>query len=74
MFPAVSRPETCDEAIHKGSYSLELVPGSLKTQEMCIKEVKDPWDLEFVPMDLITQEMCDDAVCEDPHSLQFFPY
>ena len=37
------------QGIHNGPWLLKFVPDSFKTQEMCIKEVKeDPWALEFV--------------------------
>ena len=51
---------------------MEFLPDSFKTQEMCIKEVKeDPWDLLQVPDHFKTQVMCDNAVFEDPCSFQF---
>ena len=44
-------------------YSLEFVPGHVKTQEMCNEVVRtESCSLKFVPDHLKTQDMRDEAV------------
>ena len=52
-------------------YSLEFVPGHLKTQEICDEAVhREPYTLRYVPDHLKTQEMCHEAVGRDSCSLE----
>ena len=55
-------------------YSLEFVPGHLKTQEMCDEAVcREPYTLKYAPDHLKTQEMCNEVLGRDLCSLEFFP-
>ena len=63
-----------NEAADIGAYPLVYVPDKFKTQEMCIKAVKeDPWQLHYVPDQYKTQEMCNEAVCKEPYMLYYVP-
>ena len=75
MFPDHFRTqEMCNEAVHRGPYTLDYALNQFKTQEMCNKAVEtDPLCLDDVPDYFQTQEMCDAAVRVDDSSLQYVP-
>ena len=63
----------CFEAVRMRPYSLEFVPGRLRTQEMCNEAVCRGQDaLRYVPDNLMSQEICNKATSYNPAAFFLF--